>query len=79
MQTKFMDTKSSESYVYTTNYLYHFGKFKNYSLLEIQNGVEANTVGICRDQQNFSKYAYMYEYYAKRGFSITLIVLNTYR
>ena len=75
-----MDTKSSDSFVYTINYLYQFGKFKNYSLLKIQIGTVAITMGICRDQQdhNFSKYTH--EYYTKRGFLITLIVvLDTYK
>ena len=76
MQTKFMDTKSSDSFVYTTNYLYKFGKFKNYSSLEIQNDVVAITVGIYL--LNFSKYTY--EYFKKRGYSIALIVVfDTYK
>ena len=54
MQTKFMDIKSSDSFVYTTNYDIYtsLGNLKTISLLEIQNGVVAITVGIYRDQQN---------------------------
>ena len=63
MQTKFIDTKSSDSFVYTTNYDIYtsLGSF-----LEIQNGVVAITVGICRDQQNHNFFKYTYEYYTNR-------------
>ena len=60
MQTKFMDTKSSDSFVYTTNYPCQFGKFKNYSS-KIQNGVVAISFGICRDHQNYNFSKYMYK------------------
>ena len=50
------------------------------SLLEIQNGVVAITVGICRNQQNHNFSKYTYQYYTKRGFLITLIfVLDAYK
>ena len=48
--------------------------------METQNGVVAIAVGICCDQQNHNFSKYTYEYYPKRGFSITLIVvLDAYK
>ena len=82
MQTKFMDTKLFYSFVYTNIYLhvYLFGYFENHSLLETQNGVVAIKVDICRAQQNHNFSKYTYEYYTKRGFSITpIVVLVAYK
>ena len=71
VQTKFMDTKSSDSFVYKLIIYTSLGNLKTIHF----GNPKWRRSHFDHDQQNHNFSKFTYEYYTKCGFSITLIVM----